>query len=227
MLRLLVQKLPLWFVAELKRIHYRRLIKKGRFVSPEVEFTKIAGLINQNDWVIDIGANVGHYVLRFSNLVGNNGRVFAFEPIPLTFSLLSNNVHLADLNNVTLVNAAVSDRMGEVGFSVPDNNYYQSHLAEDGSIRVVAVSLLNFFEGTGKKISFVKIDAEGCDALIIKSSTSFFEWHRPIIMAEINSKTAKMLADGIVNYKAYRFEGSHNCFLLPDEIDNNFGLVRV
>ena len=36
--------------------------------------------IKQGDNVIDIGANIGRYTLIFAKIVGNKGKIFAFEP---------------------------------------------------------------------------------------------------------------------------------------------------
>lgn len=60
--------------------------------------------------VLDVGAHVGYYTRVFANLVGSEGRVFAFEPNPITGQILRKNV--ARLPNVTVVQAAVSDRAG-------------------------------------------------------------------------------------------------------------------
>ena len=46
-------------------------------------------MVSPRDWIVDVGANVGHYTKRLSELVGPKGRVIAFEPILETFSILS------------------------------------------------------------------------------------------------------------------------------------------
>ena len=42
-------------------------------------------LVREGDVVFDIGANLGHFTLLFSDLVGRRGEVHAFEPVPPTF----------------------------------------------------------------------------------------------------------------------------------------------
>lgn len=44
--------------------------------------------IKEGDIVIDVGANIGYFTLLFSKLVGENGKVFAFEPESKNFELL-------------------------------------------------------------------------------------------------------------------------------------------
>ena len=47
--------------------------------------------------VIDIGAHIGYFTRLFSKLVGEKGKVFAFEADPINFSFLKRNTfHLND-----------------------------------------------------------------------------------------------------------------------------------
>ena len=41
---------------------------------------------------MDLGANIGYYTLILAQLVGKSGHVYAFEPDPLNFEILSKNV---------------------------------------------------------------------------------------------------------------------------------------
>ena len=119
LLKKISAQLPHQWQSELKRIYFGRQINNGTFVTDEPEYKILHNFISPGDWVIDIGANVGHYTKRFSELVGVNGRVLAFEPVPTTFSLLSANVQKFAHQNVSLINAAVSDKLDVVGMSIP------------------------------------------------------------------------------------------------------------
>lgn len=50
--------------------------------------------VNKGHVVLDIGANIGYYTLLFAKKVGLDGHVFAFEPEPQNFALLSKNVEI-------------------------------------------------------------------------------------------------------------------------------------
>ncbi len=80
--RKLFSRLPALWQSELKRIYFRRQIDSGSFASAEPEHALLPQLIGAGDWALDIGANVGHYTKRLSELLGGSGRVIAFEPIP-------------------------------------------------------------------------------------------------------------------------------------------------
>ena len=115
----LAARLPHRWKTELKRIHFARQIQRNIFKTDEPEYNILHKLISSGDWVVDVGANVGHYTKKFSELVGPSGRVIAFEPVPTTFSLLSANTERFTHLNVTLINAAVSNKLDIVGITIP------------------------------------------------------------------------------------------------------------
>ncbi|MEM3549514.1 MAG: FkbM family methyltransferase [Candidatus Bathyarchaeia archaeon] len=62
--------------------------------------------------VLDIEAYCGYYSIIASRLVGNEGKVFAFDPHPDNYKLLTRTVSFNKLNNVVPINKAVSDKTG-------------------------------------------------------------------------------------------------------------------
>jgi len=67
--------------------------------------------------VYDIGPQAGFYTLLFSRLVGDRGRVFAFEPCPYEARFLVDHVRMNKLANVRVILAAVADQAGLVAMS--------------------------------------------------------------------------------------------------------------
>ena len=86
-LQRVVARLPQYWRQMLKQWSSRRQIKAGRFRIPEKEYDILPKYLKQGDWVLDVGANIRHYTVRFAELVGPTGRVIAFEPMSATFSL--------------------------------------------------------------------------------------------------------------------------------------------
>lgn len=81
-----------------------------------------ADLVREGAVVYDIGANVGFYTLLASQLAGDTGRVFAFEPLPQNLDLLRRHVDLNLAKNVTVVAAAVAEAEGSALFAVGENH---------------------------------------------------------------------------------------------------------
>ncbi len=218
LLKKFASKLPAQWQDELKRIYFARKIRKDSFGANEPEYKILEKLIKPGDWVIDIGANVGHYTQRFSTLVGPQGRVIAFEPVPATFALLAANVQLLQEKNVTLFNTAVSDSLDIVGMSIPKfssglGNYYQAQITRGSNtqLNVLAIELDSL--AFKHSIALVKIDAEGHESLVISGMRKLIELHLPTLIVE--NPADKIIEDlESLNYKSEKLSGSPNILFL-------------
>jgi len=207
MIKRLAALLPEPVLQTLRRWWYRHHIKRGNFMTDEPEFSRLDEWIAPGDWVIDVGANVGIYTRRMSELVGSTGRVIAFEPVPSTFELLASNT--SDLGNVTLIQAAVAAESCVVQMDMPAfesglRNHYQARITADGDISAVGFVLR---ELNTPPPALVKIDAEGHDAHVIAGLAS--QPLVPVLIVEDNSdETVRLLHD--LGYESERVAGSPN-----------------
>lgn len=192
-LKRLASRLPLHWQQEIRRYRFRRMIRKGEFHAGEPEFDRLSEWIRPGDWVLDIGANVGHYTLEMSRLVGPSGRVIAFEPVPETFSILVANLAAGECANVTALNVAVSDRFDLVTMRIPYfesglENFYQSHIVlsadqREGVTRSVLTIRPDSF-GLERPVALVKIDAEGHEPFVLNGMSGLVERDRPVLILE-------------------------------------------
>ena len=60
LLKKIASTIPLRFQQGLKRLYFAHHIKAGKFITKEPEFSQIGQWVSEGDWVIDVGANVGH-----------------------------------------------------------------------------------------------------------------------------------------------------------------------
>lgn len=201
-----------------RRLEY--LVAAGKFESDEPEYTRLHEWLSTGDTAIDIGANFGSYTLRMSDLVGDSGRVLAFEPMPQTFAMLVRALARADCRNVTTFNLACSNESRMVSMSVPDDrftgeNLYQASISNSGpsltTVLCVRVDELPLPLGS---LQLVKIDAEGQDALVIEGMWHVISQHMPILIVEHPpSSTIERLTQ--LGYKATRAGKSPNTVFLP------------
>lgn len=209
----LVSRLPEAWQLELKHHHYRRLIRQNEFTPDEPEDAILDKLVVPGHWVIDIGANIGHYTKRFSDLVGLGGRVIAIEPVPATFSLLSRNVSCFRHSNVTLLNFAASDSCGEVNFHVPRlgsglKNYYMARIVESaGELRILALPIDSL--RISHPISLIKIDVEGHELAVLTGMSELIRRDHPVLIVETHSEEVINLLEGL-GYSWSRLERSPN-----------------
>lgn len=66
----------------------------------------ITSKLEKGDVFVDVGANIGYYTILASKIVGDEGRVFAIEPIPQTVAVLRFNVRLNGLSNIIISDKA-------------------------------------------------------------------------------------------------------------------------
>jgi FkbM family methyltransferase len=217
LLKRVASRLPESVQHDLRRRFFSRQIRAGTFTTDEREYLRLSNFLREGDWALDVGANVGHYTRRMSELVGTSGRVVAFEPVPETFSLLVENARLFPHQNVTLLNVAVSDSATEVGMHVPTfdvglRNYYQARVADDAALRIVAISI-DTLELPGP-VRLVKMDVEGHELPALRGMRRLIERDRPVLIVETGSEATI----GFVAAKGYSIErlpGSANVLCRP------------
>jgi FkbM family methyltransferase len=188
LLRAAVARLPTGVQFELRRANFSRQIRHGSFVPNEPEIAEITRYVRAGDWVIDVGANVGHYTCHMGRCVGPTGRVLAFEPVPVSFALLAANVRASEVANVTLFNVALSSSAAILNMAIPSygdsrlNNFYQAHISSAGEYRVLCLPL-DVIPMPGS-VRLVKIDAEGHDLQVLVGMESLLQRDRPLLIVE-------------------------------------------
>ena len=217
----LAARIPSGLRHELRRMNFQWQIRRGSFRSPEPEVFEIARALHEGDWVIDVGANVGHYTCQMARCVGASGRVLAFEPIPMSFALLTANVRAAGLLNVTLFNIALSSRAGISRMTVPSYedsrlaNFYQAHIATDGDYPVLCLPL-DAIPIPGR-VRLIKVDAEGHYQQVLIGMESLLQRDRPMLIVEgsLNGAVATWLTAR--GYAVRKAAGSFNIVATPAE----------
>jgi len=212
-LKKISSKLPKQYQQELKRLYFSRQINKGTFVSDENEFYILQRWVNKGDWVIDVGANIGHYTKRLSELVSETGRVIAIEPIPDTFELLAANMAKVSYNNVSLFNIAASESSSIKGMALPKldtglDNYFMAKITKSNpSLEILCLSIDSL--NLPRPISLVKIDAEGHDIHVLKGMESLLKKDHPVLIIEEDTSEVEEYLDKF-GYSSERINSSHN-----------------
>jgi FkbM family methyltransferase len=210
--------LPTTWQSEMRRHLYRRQILHNTFTTNEPESALLSSLLGVGNWAIDVGANVGHYTKRMSDLVGDSGRVIAFEPVAETFSLLAANVQSYKFQNVTLVNAAASDSTSLSSMTIPRLetgllNYYEATLeTQTDGMQVLTLAIDSLC--LPKLVSLIKIDAEGHELSVLRGARRLLERDRPIVIIEISSREVHSFLE-MMNYSRQTLPDSPNHIYRP------------
>jgi FkbM family methyltransferase len=119
--------------------------------------------------VADVGANQGLYTLWLAR-IATNGQIYAFEPDPDLFQCLENNVRSNRLQNVSTIQAAVSNRSGTLAFTTNslnrgDNRVITKGSHDTGMNRVPAVTLDQSIPED--RLDLLKIDVQGFEIEVL------------------------------------------------------------
>ncbi|MFZ2542376.1 MAG: FkbM family methyltransferase [Gallionella sp.] len=166
------------------------LLEQQDWFEDEVKFLR--RLLQPGQKVIDIGANYGVYTLSMAQTVGPTGCVWAFEPASSTARLLAEGIAANGFTQVVLERSALSSTSGTAQLSLNDNSELNALLhgksSTNASETVALVTLDECLESYGwQDIDFVKIDAEGEEANILKGGKRFFSEQSPLVQYEIKA----------------------------------------
>lgn len=142
----------------------------------------------QPGWtVLDVGANAGYFSLLAADLVGAPGKVYAFEPNPELFTLLSGSAERHPAGNVVPVEAALGERQALVRLYIsPDTansglSTVREDVAGEGSV-TVTVGMLRLDDFCAEHTllpDLIKIDVEGHELEVLAGARRTLEVVRP------------------------------------------------
>ena len=150
--------------------------------------------LKEGDVVIDLGANIGYYTLMAAEIVGDKGKVYAFEPDPTNFKVLTKNVKSNKYKNVVLINKAVSDtsKKGKLYLSKTNIGSHQIYDSKEerATLDIELVSLDNYFKD--KKIDFMKMDVEGSEGKVFLGAKDLIQSNKNLkILTEFSPNELK------------------------------------
>ena len=142
---------------------------------------------------LDLGANLGYFSLFLSRLVGQGGKVVAFEPMPENLKVLRENAELSD-GNLSIVGAAVGDRSGEIELiSTAAERYTKAASAVsyylEGAAKTTTVPSLRldeYFAGADRLPDLIKVDVEGAELAVLSGARETILRGKPDLVIEIH-----------------------------------------
>ena len=159
-------------------------IKNKEHELTEIKYIK--QIIKNGDTVLDLGANIGVYTLIFAKLVGKSGHVFAFEPDPSNFEILSKNIKENKHENVTLVQKAVSEKNDKIKLYVSKRNHASHRIFDSeekrNSIEIDVITLDTYFKNFKKPINFIKIDVEGVEGATLLGASNIIKNSKDLVI---------------------------------------------
>ncbi|MBL1280022.1 MAG: FkbM family methyltransferase [Fluviicola sp.] len=181
----------------------------------------VKDIIEKDDTVIDIGANLGYFSKNFAKLTPN-GQVLSIEPVKPFFDVLSS--FMKKFKHAKVVNYALGNESGTITMVLPESNGMirtgLPHIAESEEekkahktheVEIVKGSeLLSSLE----KIDYIKCDIEGYEVVVFQEIKAVIERMKPIVQIEIGPDNENAMFDyfdslnyvqyGVANFKVVK-----------------------
>jgi FkbM family methyltransferase len=187
----------------------------------------VSKLIKKGMTCLDIGANIGYYVLLESKLIGEKGNIIAIEPSPENFEYLQKNIKLQNTTKIQALNIAAGNREGKIRFLVYENASNSGMVIPDGAeqkwpgkIIEVPVKTIDSLlkEVNVKTIDFLRMDVEGYEFHIFEGMQETLKQSKPIIQIEVHKS---IMGDETTKkwFKMLQNLGYEVKYYIPREID--------
>jgi FkbM family methyltransferase len=193
----------------------------------EVQQTLINHLL-PGDCMLDIGANFGIHSLLGGSLVGQNGVVHAFEPLPTSLKMLRHHVRLNGLQGIIrVVASAVSDSKDPhvAFFGGAENVGTTASLRPSGSntnrMTVANVTLDDYSRQLNRLVRLLKIDVEGGEVKVLRGGQEFFMSHRPLLIIEVHTFAFSDFGTSMQEYQTLLHDLGYKEEILPGSILRN------
>ncbi len=200
----------------------------------EKELSLLSDLVDRKKASIDIGVYRGVYSYFLSDLTKY---VYAFEANILLQNKLANA--FKNKKNVKIENLALSSKSGTTDLRIPirdanadyddeqkyelgiatihsENNLRNKKFEKIKNIKKITLDEYDFLH----EIGFIKIDVEGHELEIIRGGKNFLEYHKPVMLIEIEERHAGKSAMDIIDEIC---SNGYDCFI----VDEKFELVEL
>lgn len=125
--------------------------------------------LNKGDTVIDVGANIGLLTLKAASIVGEEGKVYSFEPTRLIYEFLGKNIKFNNFDNVKHYNYAIGEENGESFISDVNIDDSTNYVTTNGKTKILIRKLDSFFENN-MRVNLLKVDVEGFELFVFRGA---------------------------------------------------------
>lgn len=185
---------------------------------------KLVELVRPGMTCYDLGANVGFYTLLFSDRVGPNGSVVAFEPLPANCERLRYHLRINKCQNVQLEEVAVSNFDGPGKFHRSKSSCMGT-LSETGDLKVFCCKLDTLVSAQRlPRPNVLKLDVEGAEQAVLEGGIDTLRENMPIILVATHSSQQHDACCQFLRRLGYRVQGVDGSS--PDATDELLALPQ-
>jgi len=176
----------------------------------------------KNEIIIDAGGFQGSTAIWFANIVGENGKVFSFEPLKSNYQKMKKNIQRNKLEKIVdFINVGLWD--GVTDLFITNNNSASTSFDINADIKIEVTTLDEFVQNERlEQVDFIKMDIEGAEMnalrgaektiLRFKPKLAISIYHLPEDIYEIPF-FIKSLVPEYKLYLSHKFHGWHETIL--------------
>jgi len=148
--------------------------------------------LSPGNHVLDIGSNIGYWLLMAEQAIGESGRILGFEPAAGVYSILQGNIARSGYKNIHVLPCAVGATNGTAQF-------YQSEVPNWGSLiqqdslkqtRTIDVEVRKLEDILTEFPDFhphvLRMDLEGAELMVLKSGREMLARYKPCLFVEFH-----------------------------------------
>ena len=184
----------------------------------------------------DIGANVGFFSLIAARLVGPEGAVYAFEPVPENARHIERNARLNGFSNVMVVEAAASNRTGTGDLILTRHAGGATLRTADvgtppDATDVTPVPLVRLDDWIRREGAsppdVVKVDVEGAEWSVFDGMLATIREHQPILVYEIDGEEKRGVETRCAEIEQMVYDLGYGVSRLTDSyVDSDWSVVH-
>ena len=190
----------------------------------------MAHILREGDFALDVGANIGFFSVLMSRLVGNAGRIYAFEPGVNNVSRLRANLACSVCENVRVLEQPLWRKAEQVRLHLFLDGGRNSLApdAESRSSMCLPALTLDIFLRDVRSPRLIKLDVEGAEQAILEGGVGAVDPEKvPFILCELHEaalqkfgysqKSLRQVATSL-GYQTFRIsEDGSRSLLVPDD----------
>jgi len=204
---------------------YQALYRTGLLGKEYEDVYFLKKMIRPGDYCADIGAHLGYFTIELSKLAGENGKVFAVEPLTPFHRVLRRLIERKKARNVTLYQLALGGNGEYVEMGIPqvgaDRRFAHARIKQNNEhLEFVRSEKVKNEAGDNlflhlPRLDYIKCDVEGFEYQVFASMPGTLEVHHPMLLCEFWDRDLLIRFLEFVQpfgYQAYILENSR---LLP------------
>lgn len=164
-------------------------ILSGKYYEPNTHelIRKVYERIPGN--LIHAGTFFGDMIPSFSDSIGQNGKVYCFEPVLESYVLAKQCIQYNKITNVVLSNSGLSDRVSTLKIQTNDGKIGgRSFIQKNGdqSITTLTIDMFNI-----ENLTCIQLDVEGHELNALKGAIKTIHQNKPLILIEDKQNACK------------------------------------